>query len=130
MADTTGPMNALLPCNVIAGALAFVWIRLSSQPAVLAFAVLYGFFSGSFVAMSAPVTASMCPHLGVLGSRNAMTAVGLAVGLLIGNPIAGALLKSGWIALQCFAGGAVFLSVVLLVVARVGRTGMRWRAVA
>ncbi len=52
-----------------------------------------------------------------------MLFVPIAVGLLVGNPIAGALIQSGWIDLQAFCGATVACSGICVVIARVAKVG-------
>ena len=53
-----------------------------------------------------------------------MLFVPIAVGLLIGNPIAGALLRNGWTDLQAFGGATVALSGICVIGARVAKAGL------
>lgn len=63
----------------------------------------------------------MCPNMGVVGVRIGMLAIPTATGLLIGDPIAGAILKSGWVSLQAFCGTMVGLSTLCMIAARVAK---------
>ena len=70
------------------------------------------------------VWASLCPSMQVLGTRTGMMTVPMATGLLIGNPIAGALVKgSSYTGLQAFCGATVLASACLLLCARVAKVG-------
>lgn len=106
-------------CTFAASILAFAWIRIDTTAGVLVFCILYGFFSGSFVGLSVPVVAQeLCPHLGVLGVRIGMLSVPMAIGVLIGNPIVGAIRPVSWIGLQIFCGATVGLSAICMTIAR------------
>ena len=52
-----------------------------------------------------------------------MIFVPIASGLLVGNPIAGAILKHGWDGLEIFCGTSVFIAVVFITAARVAKVG-------
>lgn len=118
-ADRAGPLNVMAACTFAASILAFVWIGIGTTAGVLVFCILYGFFSGSFIGLSAPVmTQVLCPHLGVLGVRLGMLSIPMAAGILIGNPIVGAIRPASWAGLQIFCGAAVGLSAICMTVAR------------
>lgn len=57
IADYIGPLNVLMPCSLITGILALIWIGIKDLPGIIVFAILYGFFSGGFVSMP-PVAGS------------------------------------------------------------------------
>jgi hypothetical protein len=46
-----------------------------------------------------------------------------AIGFLIGTPIAGAIVESGWVGLQAYTGATLTLSAVIMVAARVSKAG-------
>ncbi len=123
IADKTGPFNILIPCSLVAALLAFVWIGIKTPAGVIIFCLLYGFFSGTFVSLSPTVTVTLCPSLGVFGVRMGMLLVPTAIGLLIGNPIAGAILRNGWPALQAFGGVTVALATGFMIAARIAKCG-------
>lgn len=103
-------------CSLVATIIAFSWIRVDTTAGVIIFCVLYGFFSGTFVSLSGTVLATvLCPHMGVLGVRMGMLSIPMAAGLLIGNPIAGAILRGSWTSLQAFCGAILGLSTICLV---------------
>ena len=53
-----------------------------------------------------------------------MLLVPIAIGLLVGNPIAGALLHSGWIDLQAFCGATIACSAIFVIGARFAKVGL------
>ncbi|KAI9757034.1 MAG: hypothetical protein M4579_003603 [Chaenotheca gracillima] len=129
-ADKTGPINMLIPCSLIASILAFAWIGIKSSAGLIVFCALYGFFSGTFVSLPPTVTYTLSPSLGVVGARLGMVFLPSSIGLLIGTPIAGAILKSGWPGLQAFCGVAVGISGLCIVAARIAKAGPKLLAKA
>ena len=115
----------MIPCTAISGILAFCWIAVNSEGAVIVFAILYGFFSGAFVSLTPVVWAATCTNMKLFGTRTGMMAVCMAIGLLIGNPIAGALIFSGWdfIPLQIFCGATVLAAALFLTLSRIAKAG-------
>ena len=134
LADKTGPFNMLIPCTVICIVLAFSWMRIESTAGLIVFCVLYGFFSGTFVSLPPTTIVTLCPSLSVVGVRMGMNFALAAIGLLIGNPIAGAILRSGsgeaWHGLMGFCGACVALAALSMVAARVSKVGFNVMAKA
>ncbi|KAG0061061.1 hypothetical protein BGZ89_011786 [Linnemannia elongata] len=83
------------------------------------FCILYGFFSGSFVAIVPTVAAHLC-GISRLASVTGIVYGGIAVGTLIGSPVGGALLDISqgvnYRPLQLFAGLVMAVGVVLTVI--------------
>jgi len=124
-ADKVGPLNALIPCTLATSVLAFGWIRIHDSTGVIIFSALYGFFSGSFISLSILTVAALCPTLSVIGIRLGMAFIPMSVGTLIGNPIAGAILKSGWTGLQAFCGGIMMCAGILAIAVRITKHGLK-----
>jgi MFS family permease len=119
-----GPLNAFAICSFACGVLIFGWIGITTEASVLVFCILYGFFSSGLITLPATVVASvLCPDLRQYGVRMTMQLVPSAVGLLIGNPIAGAILKTQWVGLQSFSAAMVMACTFLSVAARVSKVG-------
>lgn len=69
VADKVGPINTIIAIAFITGAVGFSWIGVTGQAGVITFGVVYGFFSGSYVALTAVVWAALSPNPRVLGTR-------------------------------------------------------------
>ena len=82
------------------------------------------FFSGTLVSIPPTVAVTLSPPLTVIGVRMGMLFVPVAAGLLVGNPIAGALLRNGWIDLQVFCGAVVAFSGICVAAARCAKVGL------
>lgn len=90
----------------------------------------YSFFSGALVSILSTVAVTLSPSLSVIGVRMGMLFVPSSAGLLVGNPIAGALLRIGWIDLQVLCGAVVAFSGICVMVARLAKVGSAFRAKA
>lgn len=126
IADYLGALNVLLPFTVCASILAFAWIAIHNVAGIVVFAILYGFFSGSIVSLPPTALAALSPDLSRVGTRMGMCFSFAGFGLLLGSPIAGAILKSkgGFAGAEAFGAAAVmigFLFMALAVLAH--RTG-------
>ncbi|EKG13701.1 Major facilitator superfamily [Macrophomina phaseolina MS6] len=123
LADKTGPLNILVPCTAISALLAFCWIAIDSTGGVVVFAVLYGFFSGTFVSLPPTTVVSLSPSLAVVGTRMGMSFSFAGFGILIGNPVAGAILNhGGWLGVQLYCAVCVVAAAILCVIARLTKT--------
>jgi len=84
--------------NMVAGSaaccaiLSFAMIGLKNAQGVVAIAVLYGYFGGIFIALTAPFLAILADDLSELGARMGLAFAMTAFGVLVGPPIDGALL--------------------------------------
>ena len=90
--------------------------------------MLSRFFTGSFVSLPPTIVFTLSPSLSVYGTRNGMLFLPISLGLLIGNPIAGAILRSGWRNVEAFCGVAIVVSGGLLIATRIAKTGLAVKA--
>lgn len=119
-----GPMNAYISFAAAATVVVSCWIAIKDSAALLAFSILNGFFSGAFVTLGGPIVFALTPDPDVVGTRMGMLTGVCGVALLIGNPLAGAMLDNGsWIALQVWAGSLLLTATGLIAWARVSRYG-------
>lgn len=104
-ADKFGPLNVTFLFSFICAILGFSWIAVSNTGGLLVFALLYGFFSGTVISLTGPCMAKLSPDFSKLGTHMGMTLGMCGLGLLLGNPVAGALLtRSGTIGPQVWCG--------------------------
>ena len=94
VADKAGPLNIIIPCATISGILIYCLIPTSSVGAIVVITALFGFFSGSFVSLPPTIVVHMTANRGLIGTRMGMTFAMVGVGVLIGTPIAGAILDA------------------------------------
>lgn len=129
IADFLGPLNVLSLCTLVAGLLGFCWIAVQhTLPGTIIWALLYGAFSGAFVSLQPSTVVSITDDMGVVGGRLGMNTFCAALGILIGNPVAGILLsKAGWVGLQVFCGGTLAVGAGLVGVTRWSRVGLEVR---
>jgi len=124
LADRIGPLNAYIFSCWSSAIICGAWLVAESQGSVLTFAVLYGFFSSGLVSLPATVvTAVLSPDEREFGVRLSMQEIPAAIGLLIGNPIAGALLAQGWRVLIVFATCTLGAGTVLSIATREAKVG-------
>jgi len=107
-------IGALIPwsaCGLSSGILCIGWIGVKSERSFIAFAVLYGCFSGALIPLPPSVFPVVCPDPKVLGARMGMAQAIGSIASLVGSPIAGALVavgsrngKTSYLGLQLFSG--------------------------
>ena len=124
-ADKTGPLNMLIPCALAAAILSFGWIGIKTTPGLMVFAILYGFFSGTYVSLPPTALVSLSPHLRVIGTRMGMSFAISALGLLVGTPVSGAILKSTgrFLGPQLLAGSTILAAAAFMVASRLYKVG-------
>jgi len=125
LADKVGPLNMLTPCTLAAATLCLGWIDITDTAGITVFSIFYGFFSGAFVSLIPPTIVELTPDMSMVGTWMGMSLFIGAFGLLIGNPIAGALLEVAtkkFGSAQGFAGGMVLGATLLFGVARLLRS--------
>lgn len=94
IADRLGPFNVVVPCTFITGILGLCLIPTRSVASVIVVAVLYGFFSGTFVSLPPTIYVHITKNRGMIGTRMGMGFACTSIGILVGTPISGAILSS------------------------------------
>jgi MFS family permease len=128
IADRTGPLNILIPCTLCAGILCFIWIAIDNHAGTIVFAVLYGFFSGTYVSVPPACVSMMTKDMSMIGTRLGMNFFFTGLGVLIGTPVAGAIITrqgGSYLGAQIFAGVAVFLAAICICAARIAFIGRK-----
>lgn len=112
----TFPVFALF--LLICGLLQFIWGGINNLGGVVAFALFYGFFSGGVAGLAPVATIELSPTMEVAGTRMGMMLAFGAIGVLVGNPIAGAILdsRSEFDGVQAFGAATLLVASVLVVI--------------
>ena len=120
-----GPMNTQILFGIMTGILSFCLLAIKNTPGVVAFSALYGFISGPFVSLPIPVIAGVSPDKSVLGTRLGMSFAFIGFGVLLGEPVAGAILgsKQNWVGVIVWCGVTLLASGVIIAAGRIVKTG-------
>ncbi|KAI1806489.1 MFS general substrate transporter [Daldinia bambusicola] len=124
-ADYLGSMNMLAAMTLGASVLAFGWLGANDLGGTITFALLFGFFNGGVTSLPPSAIVSLTPDLGRLGTRMGMLFAFIGMAVLVGTPIAGAILKDvnddgawkgliGYCAATLFVGGLGFVGTQML----------------
>ncbi|KAK6949649.1 hypothetical protein Daesc_009732 [Daldinia eschscholtzii] len=135
VADYLGSMNMLAAMTLGASILAFGWLGVHDLGGTITFALLFGFFNGGVTSLPPSAIVTLTPDLGRLGTRMGMLFAFIGIAVLVGTPIAGAILKDvnddgawegliGYCAATLFMGGLGFVGTQMLHLRRMRRTKM------
>lgn len=127
IADKVGPFNVVIPCTVMSGILCLCFISASSSTGIIVLMAFYGFFSGTFVSLPPTIIVHLsADRRDKIGTRLGQSFGVIAIGLLIGTPIGGAILDhSGFNAIWAFGGTMLIGSSLILTAARIAFKGWR-----
>ena len=125
LGDKIGRFNVFIIVCYLSGIwILALWLPDSSDPALIAFAVLFGFSSGAFVSLVTPLVMQISP-VAELGFRTGIILFVMAIGGLTTNPIDGAILDSagGQAGLKIFPGVFCLVGTTFVLIARIRQTG-------
>ncbi|KFG83639.1 Major Facilitator Superfamily protein [Metarhizium anisopliae] len=123
VSDKTGPFNLFGPAAIICGILTFCLIAVKSLGGMIAIVVLYGFFSGVFIAIPGVCFVRLTEDKSKLGTRIGMGFAAFGFGVLAGGPGGGGILGTDrsdlhWNSVWVYGGCTMTCSGVLLIVLR------------
>ncbi|KXH26798.1 major facilitator superfamily transporter [Colletotrichum salicis] len=127
MGDKIGKYNIfVVVCYLTSIWMLALWIPANSDGALIAFAILFGFCSGAYVSLIAPLIAQISP-LHEIGFRTGITFFTNSIGGLTTNPINGAILagSGGWVGIKVFSGAFCIAGTTFILAARIHRTGWK-----
>ncbi|KAB8259367.1 major facilitator superfamily domain-containing protein [Aspergillus pseudonomiae] len=125
-----GPLNTIIPLALGASLMMFCWIAVHSVGGLYVFAVLYGMFSNGVQGLWPSTLSSLTPDLSKTGVRIGMGFTVVSFACLTGPPLGGALIAraDGYIGAQIWGGLTFVLGALVLVTARVSKTGLQMKA--
>lgn len=132
LADRLGRFNTMTLTSLISAILVLaLWLPSNSNVAIICFAALYGCFSGAYVSLGPSLIAELSP-IEQIGVRNGSIYFFVAVAVLVGNPIGGALVADddagrGFAYLQIFSGCMMGAGAAFFVMVRVKVGGWGWK---
>ncbi|KAI5475745.1 hypothetical protein MNV49_000874 [Pseudohyphozyma bogoriensis] len=121
MGDYYGPLNTVIPCLAATAILCFAMFGAKTSAGAVVFALLYGFCSGGYASLLAPVFVSMSRQPSEMGARMGIAFLFVGIAALTGTPISGALLARGngsFVGPIVFSGLVVSIGCVLMTAAR------------
>ncbi|KAM3436014.1 hypothetical protein NHJ13734_005291 [Beauveria thailandica] len=131
LADRFGRFNAFVASCYVAGVLVLaMWIPGTDNATTVAFAALFGLFSGAYIALLVALVAQVSP-LREIGYRNGVACLAQSVGGLLATPIAGAIIDKpgGLVGVKVYAGVFLVVGTTSVMMARLVLTKWKLRAV-
>jgi MFS family permease len=130
IADRIGPVHVLATTALISGGLTFCLLAISHAASIVVWAVLFGSAAGAFMGLPAAGIVSVSGSRERIGARLGMTLGSVGCGILVAEPIAGAILGDQethmqWVGVIAWSASLMMTGSLLVCAARVKRTGMR-----
>ncbi|KAH9217959.1 major facilitator superfamily transporter [Leptodontidium sp. 2 PMI_412] len=130
LADKIGKYNVFTVAALATGITTLaLWLPSGrNDGAHIAYAVLYGFFSGAYVSLIAGLVAQVSP-MKEIGFRTGIVFFVNSIGALTTSPIAGAILEKengGWTGVKVFSGVFCIAGTAFVFAARVYKVGWKW----
>jgi hypothetical protein len=119
-------MNLIVPLSLVSGLTLLCCAGVKNDAGLLVFDVFYGFVLAAAQGMFPPSLGSLTDDLSKMGVRMGMVFSLIGFALLIGNPLAGALISfdgGRYLYAQMYAGSALTFGTGLVAAARVSMTG-------
>lgn len=105
----------MAPSAILSSVILLAWISIEREASLVAASVFFGFVRGAIQAVLPATVVFLAPDLSKIGTRIGMTLFVAGTGLLIGAPIAGAILDGQSHSTdQIYWGVLVFSGVVIL----------------
>ncbi|WFD25044.1 hypothetical protein MNAN1_000006 [Malassezia nana] len=121
-----GVFNLFVPRTLIAAALVFCWIPIHQQSSFLVLVILYGFFTGSLLSSTPNIVSAITEDVSEVNTRLGMASFMASFGILVGPPIAGALLQvepPNYLRAQLFSAITLTLSGLFMIATRILKAG-------
>jgi len=120
LAGYFGINNLMIISATVCAAIIFAFLGVTNAAGIIVVAIIYGFFSGAYISLLAPMLASLADHDDEIGTRMGMCFALGGFATFIGPPIQGALLTSRfvWLRPALFSGACVAAGLCFMVAAR------------
>lgn len=92
LADRWGAANVFIPSLAVVALISFAMFGCGHPAGLVVFAIIFGYFFGSVIALYMPMVSSMAPPGANMGRRLGVSLSPVGVGSFVGPPIAGAIL--------------------------------------
>ncbi|KAK1996487.1 major facilitator superfamily transporter [Colletotrichum falcatum] len=123
LADKVGALYMHISVAAGSAVLMFAWLGIRSMAGLIVFAILYGLFSGGLVSISPTVVVSLSPDLSRVGTRMGMMNFIAGIAILVGTPIAGAILgdhgEAAWRSMIGYGAAALTVGSMCLTLAKI-----------
>ncbi|KAJ6779436.1 hypothetical protein PWT90_10268 [Aphanocladium album] len=131
LADKFGRFNAFVASCYVAGVLVLaMWIPGTGNAVTIAFAAMFGLFSGAYIALLVALIAQVSP-IREIGYRNGIACLAQSIGGLLATPIAGAIIDKpgGLVGIKVYAGVFLLAGTSSVLIARLFLTKFKLNAI-
>jgi predicted MFS family arabinose efflux permease len=128
LADRIGPVHILGLTAFLSSAMTFCLLAVYDTAPLIIWSVAFGSCAGAFMGLPAAGLVSISNSTSNIGKRLGMTLGTVGCGVLIAEPIAGAILvapSGGWVGLVAWSASLMLAGYVLLTAARIRKTGSK-----
>ncbi|KAJ7152975.1 MFS general substrate transporter [Mycena filopes] len=129
--DVCGPFNVQVACSICCGVLIWAMLGIHNGVSLVFVSLLYGAFSGAFIALGFASIASLARSPDEVGARSGIALAFMSLGVLASSPIQGALLENNftWINAVAFSTTLMFTGTACFATARtlLARRKSTWR---
>lgn len=130
LSDKIGALNVITPGAVMVGVVFLCYIPVHNVGGIVVVALLFGFFSGIFIALPPVLFFQLTQNKAVVGTRVGMGFAFIGAGVLAGGPGAGAVLGTDgsnlhWTATWVYAGVTVLAASMIFAALRVWKAGFK-----
>ncbi|KAK4129181.1 MFS general substrate transporter [Parathielavia appendiculata] len=123
LADRWGSMNIIIACAFCSAILIFGWLGIHDLGGAVVYALLFGAFSGGVVSLTPSVLVGLSPDMGRMGARMGLAFVISGIAILVGTPIAGAILGTEespqWLGTMLYAAFGLLVATVFYSASRI-----------
>ncbi|EGC46651.1 monocarboxylate permease-like protein [Histoplasma capsulatum var. duboisii H88] len=130
-ADKMGSINVQTIVAFTGALLTFFLLAITNPPGLVVYCVIYGFSAGAFMGLPAAGVVNLSADKGKIGARLGMTLAAVGCGVLVSNPIAGAILggSGGWVGLIVWCGALLTASCISMAASRIRKIGFGFKKV-
>ena len=132
LVDKYGSLKLIVVYILASAIIGYIGIVIKSPGSLIVYSIIYSFLSSAVVSLPSAVVAILAPSMQLVGTWMGMSFFFAALGILIGNPIAGSII---YVEKNQFGGGFVFsgtlvvVAGVLFVLTKGWKTALKWREV-
>ncbi|PNP58005.1 hypothetical protein THARTR1_02163 [Trichoderma harzianum] len=116
IADRFGRFNVLFIMGVLTAVITFCWGAMTTLSGMMAFAVLFGLFSGGLIPLGSACVAQTTPDMGHIGLRIGFMMAFASFSALSGGPASGAIkdATTSWFAVFSFSASLTLFGALML----------------
>lgn len=130
LSDRVGPLNVICPGVIATGIVLLCYLACNTVAGIVICTLLFGFFSGIFVALPPVLFSAFTKNKAMIGTRMGMGFTMIGAGVLCGGPGGGGVLGTdkqnlNWVGTWIYAGVAALVCGTMFCILRIMRGGFK-----